>query len=192
MRRAARLGLGALGLMWATTLWGCNLTPGEGRFDAERLDYGDCEENVMPWEPGFYTVDRFEQTVTIRLQDIGGNFEGVDGVFFQLDREYVAERRGQEIPMGLPAEDGEIHVRGTLGFFASCPGNGRVTPDLRGTIRFSRFEPFNDGQISARVTAPQVVDERTGEVIGENLEGEFSFLVQKGRPYTNFTGPGTE
>jgi hypothetical protein len=183
------LGVGA-GLLLLTA---CNFTPGEGEFTAESFRYGDCEARVLPWEPGFYTIDTFEDTVTIRLQTVGGNLEQVDGIYVQVNRAYVAGHLNQDIPLGMTDTDGdgeeELLARATMGFFFSCPEHGRVVPELEGTIRFARFEPYNDGQISATLDAPRVVDARNGEVLGTNLTGSFRFLVQNGRPYSNFTGP---
>lgn len=177
---------------------GCNPTPGEGYFEADRFSYGDCDEKIFPWEPGFYTVDRFEENLMIRLQDIGGSASQVDGIFIRLDRPFVAARMNESeperrvIPLGVPAEDGEVHASAHMGFYTTCPEYGRVVPELVGTIRFTSFEPYDDGQISGFIEAPEIVDRRTGEVLGENLTGDFRFLVQQGRPYSNFTGPGSE
>jgi hypothetical protein len=125
---------------------------------------------------------------------VGGNLEQVDGIYVQVNRAYVAGHLNQDIPLGLTDLDGdgqeELLARATMGFFASCPEHGRVVPELEGTIRFARFEPYNDGQISATLDAPRVVDARTGEILGTDLTGSFRFLVQNGRPYSNFTGPG--
>lgn len=182
----------AAALSLAAVASGCNLTPGEGFFEAATFSYGGCERKVLPWQPKFYTIDTFEDQVTIRLQNIGGNLEQVDGIYVRLDRAFVAQNRNQDIPLGpVMDEDGQerTHVDVVMGFYASCPEHGRVVPTLEGTIRFSRFEPYNDGQITATIDAPRVIDARTGDVLGTDLTGEFSFLVQKGRPYSNFTGP---
>lgn len=168
----------------------CNPTPSRGTFDGETLLYAGCEDAILPWEPSFSTIDQFEDQVTIRLEAHPGGAVAVDTVVIQVDRDYIRSHVGERILLGLP-EDNRLRARATLGFFASCP-RSEVTPELIGTIRFDFFEPNNDGQITGRIQAPVVVDSRTGDVIGANIDGYFSFKVQKGRPYTNFTGPGQE
>lgn len=185
--------LAPLGALVALAAVACNPTAAEGLFEAERFVYGNCEEDVLPWEPGFYTLNSFNatDTVQIRLQDIGGAVDLVDGVFIQLNEEFVYDNIGQPVLLGLPDESGEVQVRAIMGFYSTCP-NTAVTPEMIGTITFQRFQPYEDGQISAKINAPTIVDARTGDILGINLKGEFSFVVTKGRPYTNFTGPGNE
>ncbi len=182
------VGLVVLGAM------ACNPTPGEGYFEAESFTYGTCEEQILPWEPGFYTVDVFEDLVTVRLQTIGGNLELVDGMYFQIDKSYAEAHLREDIPMGSPIQEGDeeprVRVRGVMGFYQSCPDHGAVIPELHGRINFRNFEPTNDGQVTATVEADEIIDQRTGKVLGTNMVGSFSFLVQRGRPYSNFTGPG--
>jgi len=187
----------------------CNPTPGEGLFDAEALQLNGCDEEVLPWVPGFFTIDQFENKVTIRLQSIGGGIETIDGIFIQVDKNFVDASNSQGMPLGdpilretlreqghdvpAPLEDepsGGI-ARGMIGFYESCP-EATVVPEFVGRLRFTSFEPFNGGQITGFVTAPVIADTRTSAVIGEGFTGRFSFQVQKGRPYTNFTGPGNQ
>ncbi len=199
------LALGAL--VW--TAWACNPTPGTGRFDAAQLEIGGCDEDVMPWEPGFFTIDNFDDSVTtIRLQSVGGGIDRLDGIFIQVDRKFLLDNVGEEVPLGPPAArqnladagvegiplplEGESEqgvVRAVVGFYQTCPEATDI-PEPVGTIRFTRFEPEFEGQITGFITAPVVIDGRTGDAIGESFTGRFSFKVQKGRPYTNFTGPG--
>lgn len=197
----------ALVFTLAAVTMACNLTPSMGRFEAESFRYGDCSEKVLPWEPAFFAVDEFAdkrndtKVATIRLQDQGGGIETVDGIFIQVDDGYVRRAgRGAEIPLGVPDEDGYVPARGTMGFYATCPDEG-VVPEMRGTIRFGFYDTQTDGQVSARINAPVVVNRRICEQrgdeaceseeerLGTNLSGEFSFLVEGGRPYQNFTGP---
>ena len=67
----------------ALTALACNPTPGEGLFTADSFVYGTCQErDILPWEPGFFTVEQFDNTTTIRLQDVGGAITAqVDGIF---------------------------------------------------------------------------------------------------------------
>ena len=200
-------------MFWAGSvllvLAACNPTPGEGLFDAQALQLNGCDEEVMPWVPGFFTIDQFENKVTIRLQSIGGGIETIDGIFIQVDKNFVDESDGEGMPLGDPvlreilrgeghdvpaATEGEPVggvARGVLGFYESCP-EATVVPEFIGRLRFTSFEPFNGGQITGFVTAPVIADTRTNSVIGEGFTGRFSFQVQKGRPYTNFTGPGNQ
>jgi hypothetical protein len=185
----------------------CNFTPSTGRFEAESFHYGNCGESVLPWEPAFFAVNEFDDArndntvATIRLQDQGGGIELVDGIFIQVDDGYVKRAgRGVEIPLGLPDDEGYVPARATMGFYATCPDEG-VIPEMRGTIRFGFYDTQNDGQVTARVFAPVVVNRRVCEArgdefceaeenrLGTNLTGEFSFIVEGGRPYQNFTGP---
>jgi hypothetical protein len=193
-------------LTTVAALTACNLTPSSGHFDAENFAYGNCESTVLPWEPGFFAVDAFadprnQKTVaTIRLQDQGGGIERIDGIFIQIDDAYVLAAGRDEIPLGVPDENGYTPARATMGFYASCPNEG-VVPELRGTIRFTFYGTQNDDQISARIDAPIVVDERVCREEGNNVcehpdrrlgtkfQGRFSFIVEGGRPYQNFTGP---
>lgn len=211
--------LAPLGLLLALSV-ACNPTPGKGEFDAEELTLNKCGgKDVMPWEPGFFTIDTFEDKVTIRLQSIGGGIDALDGIFIQVDRDVILQTiqnpeaddvpgdvKG-EVPLGSPdqrqamfmegfdvpepfeGEPDEGVARAVIGFYKTCPQSTDV-PEPIGTIRFTRFEPSSDGQITGFVEAPVVVDGRSGAILGRNLTGNFSFVVQKGRPYTNFTGPG--
>jgi len=169
----------------------CNPTPLRSKFDADTLYYGTCDTDLVPWEPSFATIDRFEDQVTIRLQSRAGSVRDIDGIFIQVDSDFVSANLNKDLLLGLPDDNGQLPVRTLLGFYESCP-NATVVPELVGSIRFSFFEPINDGQITGTITAPAVIDIRTGDVIGANFTGRFSFRVQKGRPYTNFTGPGQE
>ena len=213
-------------------LGACNPTPGEGLFEADALQLSGCEEEILPWLPGFFTIDQFENKITIRIQSIGGGIELIDGIFIQVDEPFVSayldEVRRCSLPdvqdcsleiddqKGVPLGDPELRralnndeslglslparmenepeggaARGVIGFYESCP-EATVIPELVGRLRFTSFEPFNGGQITGFVTAPVVVDTRSKAIIGQNLTGRFSFNVQKGRPYTNFTGPGNQ
>lgn len=201
---------------WAVALsclcaaaWACNPTPGEGEFDATSLSLSGCDEEILPWEPGFFTIDQFEGKTTIRLQSIGGAIDRVDGIYLQVDDAFVDDTNSEGMPLGDPdlrealldrgiAVPGRLDdepeggvARGVLSFYETCP-EARVVPEMIGRLRFTSFKASNGGQITGFVTAPVVVDTRTGNVIGENLSGRFSFQVQKGRPYTNFTGPGNQ
>ena len=198
---------GALLATLVTVGLACNFTPSSGRFEADKFTYGACSEKVLPWEPAFFAVDEFadkrndHKVATIRLQSQGGGIEVVDGIFIQVDDGYVRRAgRGVEIPLGMPDEEGYIPARGTMGFYATCPDEG-VAPEMRGTIRFAFYETANDGQITGRIVAPVVVNQRVCEArgdefcedeanrLGSNLIGDFSFIVEAGRPYQNFTGP---
>ena len=190
---------------------GCNLTPAEGYFDADQFEYGDCDFDVLPWEPGFFALDRFQdrhgdiKTVTIRLQDTGGGIERVDGFFIQLDGQYMENeyKKNMDIPLGKPDDSGVERARAIMGFYSTCP-EAEVTPELIGHIRFSHFHTHKDGQVSGRIDAGVIVDARLCETLpegdceneehqlGNNLRGKFSFLIERGRPYTNFTGPNKE
>ncbi|MBH23644.1 MAG: hypothetical protein CMH57_04075 [Myxococcales bacterium] len=184
-RRAALL----VGLTLLITT-ACNPTPGEGYFEAERFSYGQCDAQILPWEPGFFTLEKFEGTARIRLQDTGRPTDAqVDGIFIRIDREYIKENLQQDILLGLPDASGTVRARALMGFYKTCPSSEAV-PEMIGTIRFTSFD--EDGQISAFIEAPTVVDARTGDILGVNMRGEFDFLVQFGRPYTNFTGPGNQ
>ncbi len=187
----------------------CNPTPASGQFDAQRLELRGCDEELLPWEPGFYTIDQFENRTTIRLQSIGGGIGQIDGIFIQVENSLVDPTNPDGMPLGDPALraalieqgvsvpppiEGEPvggAARAVLGFYESCP-EARDVPEIIGRLRFTRFDPTNGGQITGFVTAPVVVDTRTGDIVGEVLSGRFSFVVQKGRPYTNFTGPGNQ
>lgn len=183
----------------------CNPAAGEGRFEAQNFSLEGCEP--LPFEPGFFTVANFEdRTTTIRLQSVGGPIaRDIDGVYIQVDRDIVVEGesvpmgnlslrrrlrgRGEDVPEPIEGEPDGGFSRTILSFFETCP-DATVVAEPVGTLTFSSFEPRSDGRIVGVVEAPVVVDSRTNKVIGRNLVGTFSFSVQKGRPYTNFTGPG--
>ncbi|MEL6181286.1 MAG: hypothetical protein AAFS10_20180 [Myxococcota bacterium] len=177
-------------ILW--TALACNPTPGEGIFEAESFTYGQCDDIQLPWEPGFFTLEKFENTAYVRMQDTGRPTDGlVDGIFIRLDRDYVKENVNQDILLGLPDASGTVRARALMGFYKTCP-QSEVTPEMIGTIRFTRYGEEPNDQVSGTVDAPTVIDARTGDILGLNMTGEFDFVIQFGRPYTNFTGPGNQ
>ncbi len=147
----------------------------------------------------------------IRLQEGGLGLEVSDGVLIQVyEPETVMEQRGTILSVhphdpqrgidrglagcgaGSDADSGSVGdgndlvecplIRITPYFYASCPDSLGTSLYAGGTISFSSFGLDRGDRIAGSFLL-NFVDGRSGAIIGEDIEGTFSFLINEGQPF---------
>lgn len=183
------IAVGALGLL-AVAMVGCAKGSGEGSATGQ-VWAPDCGLDGAPYDlnPTFFAS---QPSTSVEIIDIvvqrGSDFKNYsDGIsVFIREPELVKETMlGMEIPFGGL----EPPVEMTLYLNETCPGIARlpvVYGAVSGTIRFDElYVPWLDNETretSAVFTNVELVDRQEADERRATLNGDFSFLFERGRP----------
>ncbi len=165
---------------------GCSVGVGTGEVTGT-VTAPQCDlDGDFSLNPDFYSASAFEEQLTIRIQK-GGDFAiDSDGIsIIVLDATMETERLGTPIAI---TDDPEAPVSMSLYLNDSCPHDETELPVFleatSGTITFDEiYAPqVDEGQRQTTGTFTGVVfTDGRGERMA-TLDGEFSFLFERGRP----------
>lgn len=150
------------------------------------LRYGECEEELLPWNPRFATYTRTtEDQAVIRFQSGSGPANDHDVFSFQVrDVSLVESELNTPLTVGPPGSD--ARVIGIAGFPVSCPLEAGVSGVLVGSITFTEFQNKQGTEVEGSFDV-QVLDGRDETtVFGEQVTGRFSFEIVLTQPYQIF------
>lgn len=186
--------LRALPALVATTccfaLFGCE--QGEGRLWGSNLTVEHCDGLGQPgsWQDFDLTLRfmAFElelDVLTLRFAPVFHESHRTDqfGITISDVSRYAPADRTE--PFTTPVET-DSDIRAGLVLFARCPRFADTLSVTNGTVTFDRFLLYAGGRISGTM-AFDVLNKRTGEIVGTDFGAEFDFDVNQGTPYSPFS-----
>lgn len=172
-------------VVFAAGLASCENTEEYAEFVAD--DVGalpDCMADQFPFEPAFLSARTRDDRTGIFLQTTLDVKHQTDLAHIVLyDTGSVTTGESIELAKG---SDQQARARGKIAFFSTCPD---LTETLRltGSVSFDSFEPETNGVVDGHFTG-QARLARSGEVVVDELEGNWRFVVRSGQPYQDFYG----
>ncbi|MFT7623852.1 MAG: hypothetical protein ACI9WU_003037 [Myxococcota bacterium] len=189
MSRQALVKLLSMGLALAAALpmAGC-IDDDVGRLSGALLVVRGCEagQDVI-FEPydmfgNFFALEQLGDVAFIRMQNGGKPLHRSDAFVVEVaGTEFIRNRLGIAIPIDNPK------IRASLSVLGSCPGTSQAMTAHEGSITFHEFGASSGERVRAEF-AFQLLDDRTGEVVGLGFSGEMDFEVKVGKPYQPFSG----
>jgi hypothetical protein len=184
------VGRALLLLVW---LAGCS-TGDPGLVTGERLLVPDCEERGTErvfepyvFEPDTFIIHLWDNEAYVRLQDEGVVAHRTDVFVLELLDVDALQRAVDAAPFAGVPIDGVL-MRAGLAPYRTCPAS-RVALTARGGIaRFRELDMGDGGTIDVVLDGFQLVDMRTGTVLGEGFHAEARVDVGQARlqvPYPN-------
>ena len=141
---------------------------------------GDALFQPYGMDGTFFGLEALGDIAFIRMQNSGKGLLVSDAMVLEVnDSHFVRNRLGQEIPIDSPK------IRATLHMLGSCPDTTQAMTANGGTITFGHYDSQAGGRVSATFNF-DLLDDRTGEVVGIDFHGSFDFIVKKGQPYQPF------
>lgn len=166
-------------------IWGCS-DHDAGTLIGEQLVVRGCDGAgdalFQPYgmDANFFGLQALDGIAFIRMQSTGKGLLVSDAMVLEVnDSGFVRNRIGQEIPIDSPK------IRATLHMLGSCPDTTQAMTAHGGTISFGHYDSQAGGRVSATFKF-DLLDDRTGEVVGIDFQGSFDFIVKKGQPYQPF------
>lgn len=176
-----------VGMALVLSAGGCS-DDDSGELVGDVLIVRDCKDGAdfvfNPYEmrPDFFAVEQLGDISFVRMQEGGKPLYRTDALVIEVgDIDFVRERRGMPIPIDNP------NVRATLSVLGSCPSNTQSMTAHDGHITFEHIGTAAGDRVAASF-AFQLVDDRTGELVGINFRGKLDFTVKVGQPYQPFAG----
>lgn len=159
--------------------------PGEyGRFDtAQSANLRDCMAEQFPFEGDLFAARMRNGRLGIFLQSTPDITSKADIFYFEIyDPESITV--GDPIALDGPSVP-PPPARADVGFFSSC-AHTNESLSIGGSIVFNSFDYQNAGVISGELLDGQFIDKRNGQVVVDDLSGEWNFVVRRGPPYEDF------
>jgi hypothetical protein len=160
---------------------------GKGELDGEFLFVDECvngtDATFAPFSLNldFFALEQLGSASFIRMQHGGQPLHRTDALVVYVDDAiYVQHRLGQPIPVDNP------QVRITLHVMGSCPDTTQSMSAHKGYITFDKFGMTAGAKVKTRFHF-DLIDDRTGELVGYNFSGKADFEVRVGQPYTHFS-----
>ncbi len=153
-----------------------------GEFDVSDVQkHADCLGEVFPFEPDFLTARERQGSVGLFMQSQGGNFQGVDSIYFEV----FNASAGSTLDFTQPGSTLEAQALGEFEPGASCPDLVE-SMYFTGQIQFDEFNPEQDGTISGELVGASIMSGRDDSVIAGSVTGTFEIFVRRGPPYEEF------
>jgi hypothetical protein len=163
-------------------------------------DVRECIETGFPIDLSLFGARRqTEDTTGIMMRTQGGPATYADHVYLEIeDRDRVLSNLGEPLPLASYEEYSPVEhnpdrplLRAGASLLASCP---RVAPSLMftGEVIFDAYDDRIGGTIEGELVEGRLIDARTGAVLAETLEGNWSMVVRQGPPYEPFVEPDRE
>ena len=143
----------------------------------------ECMSAEFPFEPSLLAARVRNERVGIFLQSSPDVTSKYDVVYFEL---YQPENVvvGEPIELGAPAHP-PPPARGKIAFFSSCAFE-HDSLKLGGSLVFDHFDYEAGGVIAGHLVDGHIIDERSGQTLVDDLNGEWHFAVRRGPPYEDF------
>lgn len=177
-----RQSLFAIALAKMVILIGCADPDEFAVFEAEGVDgLPECYAEQFPFEPSFLAARTRDGRTGIFLQTPADVKHDSDAVYLEV-RNLDAAAAGE--PLELSQTTG-TDARGKMVFFSSCPREPQSLL-LRGSIQFNSFDPDAGGIIDGELVDASALGARSGEVVIEQVTGQWRFIVRRGPPHEDF------
>ena len=179
----------ALTLALGSTTAGCD--QGDGVITGDTLAVANChgihrDETWAPFRMDlvFMGIEAHKDAVLVRLATSDDRVDTTDSFGFLVPSAREVEDAIAASGEATLAFD-PVHVRGSLTLLSRCDVTTPALVATNGHVTLTRFGT-RKGDRLAGTLAFDVVDERTGEVVGTGFAGEFDFDVLHGLPYSPF------
>jgi len=193
-------------------LQACTTGEGQGDITSERLFVRDCWDGPFRLQPTFFGANpNRDTTLFIQIQRGDDSVEVSDGLFVSIsDLAEVRKRRGEPLPVGLPAAVEPIGaatdqvvpsalVSMALYLQRTCNRQNGTLYSLEGQITFDSLfsgdpneleasERLTEATFDAEFADPRSVDEAAADGVDviSRVSGWFRFFFQRGPPAQPF------
>jgi hypothetical protein len=159
-----------------------------GSLEGEYLIVRECKGGVdVEFEPytldaNFFGVEKLGNALFIRMQNGGKPLHRVDALVVNIvDTRWLAARIGVWLPLDNPNVQVTLHVLG------QCPDTTQAMSAHGGEIRFSDFGDDVGDQVTGEFRF-DLLDDRSGDLVGIHFAGVFEFVIRAGPPHQSFSG----
>jgi len=175
------------GLLALGVVAGCD--QGGGFVHGEHLALDDCGDR-QSWDPfdmplTFLGVIRAEEVVMLRASTTSQWADNTDSLLIHIaSHAQVQARLAEGGSATLDVAAGDVSVG--LSLMGQCPQSRTPLVAQGGTVTLSSFGTVVGDQITADLVF-DLLDQRTGEVVGQGFEGSLDFEVSAGTPFELFS-----
>lgn len=167
-------------------LVGCN----EPLTDVEltgSITYGDCGE-ILPWSPRFASWAETNATDAImRFQTYSNNAHVKNNTLLFVINDAAALMEDPSTPIEVgDREYDDARASANLAFWRACEDEYELSVFLHGTLQFDELSGEKNGLIQGSFTG-EARDQRTGDVLGDNVTLTFSFERSQKTPWQVFS-----
>ena len=145
---------------------------------------GDLDVEFSPYEmeANFFGVEKLGNALFIRMQHAGKPLHRSDALILNIaDTQWLRGRVGSWVPLDNPNVLVTLHVLG------QCPDTTQAMSTHGGEIRFESFGVDVGDRVKGEFYF-DLLDDRTGDLVGLAFTGEFDFEIRKGPPHQAFSG----
>lgn len=150
------------------------------------LTYGSCGE-VLPWSPRFASWAETEASdAVMRFQTYSNNAQVKNNILLFVidDVADLMENPNVAIDVGDREYD-DARASANLALWHRCEDDYELSVYLHGTLQFDELSPKKNGRIEGNFSG-EARDQRTGDVIGNNVQLYFSFERSQHTPAQPF------
>ena len=194
MRRGTKMrALALVSLLGLIPTWGCD--QGSGFVHGDRLDVEDCGQQPEFWEPfdmslSFLGVVRATDVVMLRASATSQWAEFADSLLIHVaSYDQVQADLAVGSTSSLDVAAGEVAIG--LSLQGLCKGSTVPLEAATGTVTFSRLGTISGDHVTADLSF-DIVDKRTGELVGTGFEAAIDFQVEAGTPFELFSDVGRQ
>ena len=163
-------------------------TKDTGYLEGQNLIVRECQSGVdvefAPYimEGNFFGVEKLGDALFIRMQHGGNPLHRSDALVVNIvDTQWVTARIGLWVPLDNPNVQVTLHVLG------QCPDTTQAMSAHGGEIRFDEFGHDVGDQVIGEFRF-DLLDDRSGDLVGVHFTGEFEFVIRAGPPHQAFSG----
>jgi hypothetical protein len=172
-------------LLIASGLFQCAIQGGSGRISGGTLTVPDCDDKQdhtfkpLNFKATFLSLEKFEDTIEIRIQKGGKQLINTDSFLIQLlDYNLVLPDVGNSLTVGP-----EENIRISAVFYETCPGSNTVLQGT-GTIVFDKLGLKDNEKVAGGFDIK--LSSSAEEEVSTTLTGIFDFPVRLGQPFQHF------
>lgn len=173
---------------------------GSGHLEGAWLVVPDCggSGRAQRFEPfarelGVMGASEEDGALTLRFAPVGAGWASSDQLVVVLEAAETARAeiaREGEVRWPIAEADGRLpispEVAASVALLSTCP---RLTAGLAASSGAATFTSLGrrDGERVRGTLSFDVVDRRTGELLGEDFRADFDFEIAVGQPYRSFS-----